>query len=389
MLAQQLLAVVSPAALRAGDGHPIEVLAQALGLPRTIAPDVQTIAGCYQPHTRITAEADAAVERLIDECGAVADEVTAARIGLLVQASPALAALSRGDNPPVPVTRRVAPTGETIDVSLAGIAFGAGRHACPGRAHALALAARELPFHRLHYGQTPLILPNAWDYASGAALAQAGFAALGTTSLGVAAAAGVPDGEGRTLDETLALAEKLTRLNVPITVDLESGFGTDPAELAAQLAQLGVAGVNLEDGRGDTLTDPSQQAALLRTFKDAAPALFLNARIDTHWRGIETDTTISRAQRYAAAGADGIFVPGLDDDHEIAELVAAVDLPLNVLAQPNLERLTQLGVRRISTGSLLFRSAITAATTAANAVRDGQPLPDAVSYKTLQTLISG
>ncbi|MGY0072004.1 hypothetical protein ACWZEH_35810 (plasmid) [Streptomyces sp. QTS137] len=150
VLAVAELASVDPDGLRLraaerGDG-PVEVLAEALGLPADVAADVAVVARSYQPHTTITEEADRAVARLVGACGGVADEATANRIGLLVQACDATKALvahtvaGRADAP-VPVTRRVAPDGTLVDVSLAEVPFGIGPHACPGREHALALAA--------------------------------------------------------------------------------------------------------------------------------------------------------------------------------------------------------------------------------------------------------
>lgn len=385
-LAEQQLAEVSPTRLRESTGDPVEALAEALGISARVAQDVAVVARSYHPHTEITADADEAVDRLIAACGGNADEATACRIGLLVQASAAVAALIQGANPPVPTTRRTAPSGELIEVDLAGMAFGAGRHGCPARAHALALSSKRLPFHALHYSDSPLILPNAWDMASAAALADAGFSAIGTTSLGVAAAHGLPDAAGATLTETLDLVRKLVRLPVPISVDIEAGLGSDPAELAAQLWELGVAGVNLEDGRGDHLADPAEQARLLCAFKDAAPAMFLNARVDTHWLGLEQASTIDRAKRYADAGADGVFIPGLVDEREIAAAVTAVALPLNLLAQLDVQRLASLGVRRVSTGSLLFRAALGSALYTAKAVRDGTAIGNMPTYETIAAL---
>lgn len=238
-----------------------------------------------------------------------------------------------------------------------------------------------MTFHDLHHADRPLLLPNAWDFASGAALAAAGFAAIGTTSLGVAVANGLPDAAGATRDETVALARKLVRLPCPISVDVESGFSADPAEVAdlvAELAELGVAGINLEDGRGDGLADPATHAALIRAVKAAAPAVFLNARTDTHWLNVDKSTTLDRVRAYADAGADGVFVPGLVEDDDIAAVVAATPLPLNVLAGANPHRLAELGVRRVSTGSLLFRAAVRATVAVARAVRDGAPLPEGI-----------
>jgi 2-methylisocitrate lyase-like PEP mutase family enzyme len=387
-LVDALLAAVPPAVLRVGDGEPLEALAEALGLPTSVVPDVHVVAASYQPHTEITVEADQAVERLVSICGGVPNEKTACQIALLVQAVPGIDALIEGRNPPAATTRRITPAGETIEVDLAGLAFGAGRHACPGRLHALAIASRKLAFHRLHYDQTPLMLPNAWDFASAAAFARAGFPAIGTTSLGVAAGRGVPDGAGLTLTDTIDLATRLVRLDLPITVDVEDGYGQNPPELAAQLWEIGVAGVNLEDGRGDHLCDPTEQANLLRSFKDGAPGLFVNARIDTHWLGLDEQSTLERASLYEQAGADGIFVPGLMDDRAISALTSAIKLPLNVLVQPNMARLAGLGVRRISAGSLLFRSALGAAVETATLLRDGAELIAPVpSYAAVQALI--
>ncbi|WP_447009428.1 isocitrate lyase/PEP mutase family protein [Saccharothrix hoggarensis] len=386
-LAEHVLPTVDVAALRR-PGTPVAVLAEALGLPRSVAPDVRLVAGCYQPHVTVTPEADAAVARLVEACGGTWDEETANRIGLLVQACDATVALVADVEPPVPVTRRVAPDGRVVEVDLGDAWFGAGRHECPGRAHALALVEGSRAFHRLH--DDFLVLPNAWDFASAVALVRAGFPAVGTTSLGVAAAHGLPDAAGAAREETLALARRLVRLPVPISVDVEAGFGGDVRDLAAELWELGVAGVNVEDGRGEALADPEEQAAIVRAFKDAAPGLFVNARVDTHWLGVDRDSTSARAARYVDAGADGVFVPGLTDEREIADIAAAVPVPLNVLAQRDVRVLKDLGVRRVSTGSLLFRAALGETVRTALAVRDGRAAPDDVpGYDEVQRLATG
>ncbi|MGW4110254.1 isocitrate lyase/PEP mutase family protein [Actinosynnema sp. NPDC004786] len=368
----RVLSTVDLDALRR-PGEPVAVLAEALGLPRSVAGDVAVVAGCYQPHVAVTREADEAVARLVAACGGAWDEGTANLIGVLVQASAATRALIAGVEPPVPVTRRVAPDGSVVEVDLAGAWFGAGRHACPGREHAMALAEGSRVFHRLH--DDFLVLPNAWDFASAAALVRAGFAAVGTTSLGVAVAHGLPDAAGVARAETVALARRLVRLPVPVTVDVEAGFGGDVRSLAAELWELGVAGVNVEDGRGEGLADPGSHAAVVRAFKEAAPGLFVNARVDTHWLSVDRESTVTRALAYVDAGADGIFVPGLADERGIAALVAALDVPLNVLPVLPTATLRDLGVRRVSTGSLLFRAALAETVRTADAVRSGAPLP--------------
>ncbi|MFE2377332.1 isocitrate lyase/phosphoenolpyruvate mutase family protein [Streptomyces sp. NPDC059398] len=228
----------------------------------------------------------------------------------------------------------------------------------------------------------PLVLPNAWDHASAAALAEAGFRAIGTTSLGVAAAAGKPDATGGTRAETVQLARGLVRMDALISVDIEGGFSSDPGEvarLAAELADAGVVGVNIEDGRSDgSLADLDRQCEVIRAVKDAVPDLFLNARTDTHWLPGHTEQTARRADAYQHAGADGLFVPGLQDGPEITALIRDLAVPLNILvspAGPSVGELAALGVRRISCGSLLFRAALHAAVSTARAVAESSALP--------------
>ncbi len=222
-------------------------------------------------------------------------------------------------------------------------------------------------FRALHHREQPLLLPNAWDHASAAALHRRGFPAVGTTSLGVASSAGLPDGRRAARAETLALGRGLARLPVPVSVDIEDGFSDDPvqvAELATELAGAGVAGVNIEDGRSDgTLTDPVLHAAKITAVKEAAPGLFVNARTDTHWLGVDAtvEGVLRRCAAYVEAGADGVFVPGLTALDEIAPVARESAAPLNVLhspAHPTREQLAESGVRRISLGSLLFRAAL-------------------------------
>ena len=178
-------------------------------------------------------------------------------------------------------------------------------------------------FKALHRPGDPLVLPNAWDHASAAALAEAGFPAIGTTSLGVAAALGLRDGAAETAQATIDLAHRITHLPVPVTMDIENGFSTDPAEVAAYVDRLGpVAGVNLED----QLADPRHFAQVLVAV--TAHDVFINARIDTYWLGDGgVDATLERAKHYVAAGADGIFVPGVKDPQEIARLTDALRGP--------------------------------------------------------------
>ncbi|GAA2565963.1 MULTISPECIES: isocitrate lyase/PEP mutase family protein [Streptomyces] len=230
-------------------------------------------------------------------------------------------------------------------------------------------------FAALHREGDPLLLPCAWDHASALALAGRGFAAVGTTSLGVAAAHGLPDGASATRGETLRLARVLGAEAFPLSVDAEDGFSDDPdavGEFARELAAAGAVGINLEDGGG--LAD--RHAAKIAAVRSAAPGLFVNARTDTYWSGDrDAAETTRRLEAYREAGADGLFVPGLTDPARIASLAARFDVPLNILytpAGPTLAHLADLGVRRVSLGSLLYRRALGAALDAATGIRAGR-----------------
>lgn len=252
-------------------------------------------------------------------------------------------------------------------------------------------------FGGLHRQPEPLLLPNAWDYASAAALFAAGFPAVATTSLGVAAAAGKPDGSGATRRDTLDVTRLIAPLGL-LTVDAERGFSDDPhevADLAAELLDCGAAGVNLEDGVDDrALVDPDPQAATIAAVKRRVPELFVNARVDTYWTGAcaTVADTLERARRYSDAGADGIFVPGVRRPADVEALVAGIDRPLNVLFIPGLHtiaELRELGVKRISTGSLLFRASLHTAVDTAAQIRSGSrdAGADAPAYADVQRLV--
>ncbi|MCN9244302.1 isocitrate lyase/phosphoenolpyruvate mutase family protein [Streptomyces sp. RY43-2] len=245
-------------------------------------------------------------------------------------------------------------------------------------------------FADLHQAGAPLLLPNAWDQASALSLAARGFPAIGTTSLGVAASAGLPDGAAATRDLTLRLAEALGTRPFLLSVDAEAGFSDDPdevAEFARRLWAAGACGINLEDGLGSS----DVLAAKIAAVKSVVPGLFVNARTDTHWLGDgDMADTLRRLDRYQQAGADGVFVPGLTEAEEIATLVKRLDAPLNILcspAAPTVPHLADLGVRRISVGSLLYRRALGAAVDAMAAIADGRtPQGTVPSYADVQAL---
>jgi 2-methylisocitrate lyase-like PEP mutase family enzyme len=243
-------------------------------------------------------------------------------------------------------------------------------------------------FHELHHGDRPLVLPNAWDVASALAFLAAGYPAIGTTSFGVNAAAGHPDGGRSMKDATARLAGALAVLPAYVSVDVEDGYDDDPERVAAYVAELGVAGVNIEDSTAGSLVAPAAHAAKIRAVKRRSPGLFVNARVDTYWFGQDATIagTLARARNYVEAGADGIFVPGLSDPDEVRAVTAALDVPVNLLVIPgrSLGDHAALGVRRVSTGSLPYRAAIDAAVAVADAVRDGHHAPTATSYPEVQ-----
>jgi 2-methylisocitrate lyase-like PEP mutase family enzyme len=243
-------------------------------------------------------------------------------------------------------------------------------------------------FRDLHAGALPLLLPNAWDVASALAFAEAGFQAIGTTSFGVAAAAGRPDGGRATRAATADLARRLARLPVHVSADVEDGYDDDPDAVAEYVAGLGVAGVNIEDSSGEALVAPEAHARKVAAIRRSSPDVFVNARVDTYWLGQDAgvEATLERALAYVEAGADGVFVPGASDPDELRALTAAIPVPVNVLVVPgrSLVELRELGVRRVSTGSLPYRAAIDAAVDVAAAVRDGREVPSATAYPEMQ-----
>jgi 2-methylisocitrate lyase-like PEP mutase family enzyme len=252
---------------------------------------------------------------------------------------------------------------------------------------------RRITFRDLHYGESPLLLPNVWDVPSALAMLNCGFTAVGTTSFGVASSMGRPDGGRSTRDANVALAAALRPLDCYVSLDIEDGYADDPDEVADYVARLPVDGVNIEDSTAERLIAPHDNAAKVRAIKQRSPDIFVNARVDTYWLGQDAtvQATLDRATQYVEAGADGVFVPGATEPEVLQALTAAIDRPVNVLAIPgrSLAELFALGVRRVSTGSLPYRAAIHAAAAAAVAVREGLELPAADGYPDMQARLVG
>ncbi|QKW08749.1 isocitrate lyase/phosphoenolpyruvate mutase family protein [Streptomyces sp. NA04227] len=226
-------------------------------------------------------------------------------------------------------------------------------------------------FHALHKERAPgdpLILPGPWDPPSARAFVKAGYPALATPSAGVAAALGHEDGHTPADEMFAAVARIAAAVDVPVSADIEAGYGLPPAELAERLLDAGVVGCNLEDsvpdpagGADKVLRDPAEQATWLGEFAEAAAGrVFLNARVDTFLRGVtDPEESIDRGRRYSAAGADCLYFI-LATPAQIPALRKAVPGPINASAMPgrdNLRELGELGATRITFGpGLLLRT---------------------------------
>ena len=228
---------------------------------------------------------------------------------------------------------------------------------------------------RLHVEGPMLVLPNAWDAGSARMYLEAGFKALATTSAGIAFSLGLPDGERISRDEMLAAVARITRrIDVPITADMEAGYGMTPnavAETARRVIDAGAVGMNLEDRmEGKHLIDFSlavERVAAARAAADAAGVpLVLNARTDAFEApelGPEQrlEEAVRRGNAFRAAGADSVFVPFVGDRDTIERLVQSIRAPLNVLGTPlgpTLRELATLGVRRVTFGSAPMRATL-------------------------------
>ena len=226
----------------------------------------------------------------------------------------------------------------------------------------------------LHHADAPLVLPNAWDAASGRAVVEAGFPVVATTSSGVSAALGFADGERTPADEMFNAVRRIARAlpGVPVTADIESGYGLNPEELVDRLLDAGAVGCNLEDtlhGQPErSLRDADEQADRIRALRQAARArsvnIVINGRVDVFLvLGNVLDEAIRRGLLYAEAGADCVFPIGAPDESTISALVQQIPAPINVIAgfhgAPGPQPLRELGVRRISFAGRLHRAILT------------------------------
>jgi 2-methylisocitrate lyase-like PEP mutase family enzyme len=223
-------------------------------------------------------------------------------------------------------------------------------------------------FRGLHRKGDPLVLFNAWDVATARAIAK-NSPAVATSSGAVASALGYADGENAPLDMVAGLVSRITAsVSVPVSIDLEAGYGDTPdaaANSAAMILKAGAIGINIEDGLSGgkrQLVSPDQHAAKIRAVRNTAQELgidlFINARTDPFLLKFGSpdeclNEAARRAKMYADAGADGIFVPGLSDLALIERLVQLTPLPVNIMVTqgvPEIPDLARVGVRRVSLG---------------------------------------
>jgi 2-methylisocitrate lyase-like PEP mutase family enzyme len=252
-------------------------------------------------------------------------------------------------------------------------------------------------FRTLHHGPKALILPNVWDVASARIVEEAGYPALATTSAGVAFSLGYPDGERISRDEMLARVARIARaVKVPVTADVEAGYGPRPedaAQTARGVIEAGAVGMNFEDGTEDPtrpLVDLSLQLEKIRAIRETAlklgVLLVLNARTDVYLLQVgdpakRYDEALRRLLAFRDAGAECVFAPGLRDTETIQRLVQDVKCPVNILAGPGsppVPELEKLGVARVSLGSGPMRA------TLGLVRRMAEELKASGTYKTLE-----
>ena len=270
---------------------------------------------------------------------------------------------------------------------------------------------KAIQFRQLHRGPGVLILPNAWDVASARIFEEAGFPAIATTSAGIAFSLGHPDGQRIPREEMMARIGRIARaVHVPVTADVESGYGSSPEDAAKttrELIRAGVVGMNLEDGSSNPdqpLIDLQLAVEKIKAARQAAMQMraqvVVNARTDVYLLpGGNPDADYSEALRrllaFRNAGADCVFAPGLKDAETIRRLAKAVECPLNILAvpgTPSIPELEKLGVSRVSLGSGPMRATLGLLRRVAEELRTSgtySAMEGAVPYAEVNKLLGG
>jgi 2-methylisocitrate lyase-like PEP mutase family enzyme len=261
-------------------------------------------------------------------------------------------------------------------------------------------------FRAMHSGKDILLLPNIWDVASARIIEEAGFGAIATTSAGIAFSLGYPDGQKISREEMLAAVARITRsVRVPVTADVEAGYGNTPedaARTAQGVVEAGAVGLNLEDAAGNPATplvELTLQLEKIHAVREVAARLkvplVLNARTDVYLLQVgdpakRYDEAVRRLRAFREASADCVFLPGVREAATIGRLVSDLQCPINILAgpgSPSLPELQKLGVARVSLGSgpmratlgLLRRVAEELKKTGTYAAMDGAPPHDEIN----------
>ena len=262
---------------------------------------------------------------------------------------------------------------------------------------------------RLLHERRPLVLPNAWDAASARIIELAGAAAIASTSAGVSWAHGYGDGQQLERGQMIEAIRRIVQaVTVPVTADIESGYGNggvyDVGETVRAMIEVGAVGINLEDSPGpdgQKLQSPERQAERIHAARSAARSarvdLFINARTDVYlMQAVAPESRFDEVARrwavYRAAGADGLFVPGVIDRDTITALVKATGAPLNIMAGPGapaMSELGKLGVARVSVGPAITMAALTATQRVARELLEPGTyagLEDGLSFRELNQL---
>lgn len=225
-------------------------------------------------------------------------------------------------------------------------------------------------FHQLHEQDYPLLIANVWDVPSAKIAEKLGFQAIGTSSAAIATMLGYQDGEEISFTELEYIVSRIAaNTKLPLTVDLESGYSRDPlivSDHIKRIADLGVVGINIEDSvviDQRRLIDSEAFSTFLQDIKESLQKqnidIFINVRTDTFLLNIanKIEETIIRMNQYEQAGANGIFIPCLEKESDIREIMKNTSLPMNIMCMPglqNFKKLQELGVKRISMGNFLY-----------------------------------
>lgn len=219
-------------------------------------------------------------------------------------------------------------------------------------------------FLDLHRQVKPLVIANAWNVKSAQLIEKNGYDAIATSSGAIADSLGYPDGEKIPFTELLYMLERIKSCTgIPLSVDLERGYASDLNDLNTNIQKLidiGVAGINLEDTQGEDVY-LKKLSSIKNYLERTKQQLFINARTDVFLLKLPSplETTLRRAKLYQDAGADGLFVTGVQDPDIIKEITAATSLPVNVVGVPKLasiQTLAECGIKRISMAVFLYRA---------------------------------